>query len=157
MVDDRVALDGDRSTLVAAHAGPHLVTAPARATNLSTLVGRRLELRSKDGHGGQAVSVLGASPVNTDEDLRRLVPEKDRGVGLVAVLTAGARAPAEALLEVGGVDGDLVLLGLLEDGDGDGAGLHAPPLLGWRNSLPSVASGLVLEGLERAFSDDSKG
>ena len=89
-----------------------------------------------------------------DNDAGGQMRDADSAVGLVDVLTAGAASAHGVDADVVGLDVDVDLLGLGENGDGRSGCVDAAARLGRRNTLNAVDAGFKLQLGENALAGD---
>ena len=155
MVHDHPVLAADRPDFVPALPGAEL--RDPCGVLLGVCVGPccRGQMRREQCERRLSVLVLGPPAITADLQPRRPVRELHAAVGLVPVLSAGAGAPRHRPLE--GVRMGRVRRCSLrdrEDGNSDGGGMDAAPLLGWGNALPAVPTGFASEDGRRARARD---
>jgi len=95
--------------------------------------------------------MLASPTVDSDRDLRGLVGENDTTVGLVPMLPTLPAPTGEGLFEIPGIDLELVLLGLRENGNRHRGSVDSAAFLVGGHALESVSAALVAESSSGLF------
>lgn len=77
VVDNLVALNGDRTDLISATPSSNLITSQLGSACLRTLLALGSQLEQEEGHRGASVAVLAAFRFAADHDSRRYMTQDD--------------------------------------------------------------------------------
>ena len=152
MIDDRVALYGDRPAFIAALAAADLPSPIIGALGMRAPDELLMKPRAQDREGGLLVVALRAFGLATHDEAARNVADLDGAIGLLQMLSAASGRATGRDYELVRIEPrQLDLARLVEDRDGYRAGLDAPALVVRRNALPTVTAGFIRERFANAL------
>jgi hypothetical protein len=154
VVDADALLEAVGADLLRAVAGADHRSALGAALEVGLALAQLVHARAQQAPGLLAVLSLRARLLHADLEPGGQVDEVHGGRDLVHILAAGALCGGDHLLDLGGVERGVDLLGLRHDGDGRGRGVNAPLRLGGGHALDLVGAALELQGGKRACALD---